>query len=179
MAAQKEFEKARQVWHWEARTIERLNDMMDEETFLQVAQLLHECKVAGGRVLLSGKGTAGAAARKVSYALSCVDIPAFFVAPGDGLHATSGLIQKKDLVLLFSKGGNTSEILELQDIAHNKRAQVVAVTSNPASLLAIKADHMLLIPVERNADDHNALATNSTMAMIAVFDAIAVVLKDY
>ncbi|MDD3243525.1 MAG: SIS domain-containing protein [Eubacteriales bacterium] len=173
------FEKARQVWHWEGRTVERLSDSMDEETFMKVVQLLHECKLAGGRVLLSGKGTAGAAARKVSYALSCVDIPAFFVAPGDGIHATSGLIQAKDLVLLFSKGGNTPEIQELLDIAHNKRARAVAITSNPASLLAIKSDHMLIVPVERNADDHNALATNSTMAMIAVFDAMAVILKDY
>ncbi|MDD4796190.1 MAG: SIS domain-containing protein [Eubacteriales bacterium] len=179
MPANDLFQRACQVWHWEARSIQRLGEIIDAETFVKVIELLHECKTAGGRVLFSGKGTAGAAARKTSYGLSCVDIPAFFVAPGEGIHATSGLIQPKDLVILFSKGGNTPEILEFLEIAHNKKARVVAVTANPASLLAIKADFMFIVTVERKADDHNALATNSTIAMIAAFDAIAVALRDY
>lgn len=178
MPADNAFDRACQVWHWEARSIERLKDIIDKEAFLGVIKKMRACKESGGRFLFSGKGTAGTAARKACYGLSCVDMPAFFVAPGEGTHSTSGLISANDLVVLFSKGGNTPEILEMLDIAHNKKAQVLAVTSNPASLVAVKADYMLVVTVERSADDYNALATNSTLAMIAVFDALAVALKD-
>jgi D-arabinose 5-phosphate isomerase GutQ len=57
-----------------------------------------------------------------------------------------------------------------------KGAYLVAVTENERSPLAQASDLLLRVRVKREADPFNLLATASTLAAIAVFDAICVAL---
>lgn len=53
---------------------------------------------------------------------------------------------------------------------------MIAVSENPESRLASEADIYLKVKVEREPCRFNMLATASTMAVIAVFDAICIAL---
>ena len=84
-----------------------------------------------------------------------------------------GLLQKGDLLIIISKGGNTEEVVKMIKPSLSKGVRVIGVTSNPASQLGLKSDIMLKVSVEREVDVKNSLATASTIAMVATFDAIA------
>ena len=99
-----------------------------------------------------------------------------FLAPGDALHGGLGLAQPGDLAVLISKGGNTREIVSLIAPLQAKQVPIIGVTENPDSVLGRAAGVLLRVKVEREPDEFNMLATASTMAVIAVFDAICIAL---
>ncbi|HUZ18562.1 MAG TPA: phosphosugar isomerase, partial [Spirochaetia bacterium] len=57
-----------------------------------------------------------------------------------------------------------------------KKVVIVAVTENGDSALARASDLLVKVHVDCEADDFNMLATTSTMAVVAVFDAACVAL---
>ena len=177
MAQMSAFERATIVWKMEARSLNKLMKM-DEQAFNEVVKAIVDCKKRGGRLLLTGKSTSGAVAKKVAHSLCCVDIPAIYIPLGDGENASMGLVQKGDLVILFSKGGSTKEVLRLISSYQEKGAKIVGVTNNPASPLALRSDILMRVPVEREVDENNNLATASTITMISAFDAVAVAILD-
>jgi len=171
-------DRARKVWRMEAKAIEKLQKTIHPDSFYQVIKLLKACKGTGKRVLITGKGTSGAVARKVAHDLCCVDIPTVFLSLGEGVSAAMGLAQPGDLLILISKGGSADEILRFIKPAHKKGVTTVGITHTPASPLALKTDHMLHIPVDREVNDSNSLATAGTNSLLAVFDAIEVILDE-
>ena len=168
---------ARQTFKREAQAVARLADTIDLETFQSLVSMILACKSAGGRVIITGKGNSGAVARKVAYSLCCVDIPSFYLAPGEGYHASTGLIQPRDLLIAVSRGGESSEVMDLMKMAKHKNAKIITVTANPASPMAMASDLILRVSIDRDTEAHDYLATSSMLAMIAVFDAVALAIQ--
>ncbi len=172
------FDRAKIVWQMESRSIEKLSSSIDPVSFNSVIEEIQECLKRKCRVFITGKGMSGAAGQKISHTLCSVDVPASFISIGVGISATMGLLQKGDILIIISKGGNTEEVVKLIKPCSGKGVKVIGVTSNPASQLGLKSDLMLKVSVEREVDGKNSLATASTMAMIAAFDALAVCLME-
>ncbi len=178
MSTNNYYERAKVVWQMEARAIEKLSKCIEPIGFNNVINEINECVKRNGRVFITGKGTSGAAGRKISHTLCCVDIPASFISIGEGINAAMGLMKKGDLLIIFSKGGATKEVINLASPSSAKGVRTIGVTSNPASQLALKCDVLLRVSVEREVDQKNVLATSSTIAMISTFDAIAVAISE-
>jgi D-arabinose 5-phosphate isomerase GutQ len=168
---------ARQIFKREGRTITRLADTIDGETFNAVVTAVVGCKRSGGRIITTGRGNSSAVARKIAYSLCCVDVPSVFQAPGEGFHASTGLIQPGDLLIAVSRGGDSTDVIELMKMARQKSAKIVAVTANPASTMALMCDIMLRVSIDRDIDTHDYLDTSSMLAMMAVFDAVALAIQ--
>jgi KpsF/GutQ family protein len=162
-----------QVWRAEAAAIAALEHVVDSEAFRRCVAALADCR---GRILTTGCGTSAAAAKKIAHSLCCIERPAAFLNPTDAVHGGLGLVQPGDVVIAISKGGGTRELLNLVPACKTKRAFLIAVTENPDSPLARAADLLLRVKVEREPDPFNMLATASTLAVIAVFDAVCVAL---
>ncbi len=168
--------KAFNVWSIASKAMKNIGNDIDKTSFLKCIKIIAESK---GRIITSGSGTSGAAAKKISHSLSCIERPSFFLSPSDAVHGALGSVQENDIVILISKGGNTTEITKMIPPIKKKRALIIGVTENDRSVLSIKSDILLNIHVAREADDFNMLATTSTMAVIAVFDAICICLMEY
>jgi KpsF/GutQ family protein len=164
---------AQSVWSIEASSVRRLRETIDPTAFTQCVKVIAECR---GRVLIAGCGTSAAAARKIAHSLCCIERPALFLAPGDAMHGGLGLAQPADIAILISKGGNTREIVNLLSPLKAKHVSIIGVTENPDSAMGRAADYLLRVKVQREPDEFNMLATASTMAVIAVFDAICIAL---
>ena len=161
------------VWEAEASEVARLGRTLDARALTRCVELLAGCR---GRILTTGCGTSAAAARKIAHSLCCIERPAAFLSPGDAVHGGLGLVQPDDVVIAISKGGGTREIIHLIPSVKAKRARLIGVTEDPDSVLAREADLLLRVKVEREPDDFNMLATASTLAVIAVFDAVCIAL---
>ena len=116
------------------------------------------------------------AARKIAHSLSCIEIPALFLSPADAVHGALGVLQPEDILILISKGGNTQELLNLIPACKTKNSLLIGVSENPESGIAKQADIYLRIKVEQEPCRFNMLATASTLAVIAAFDAICIAL---
>jgi D-arabinose 5-phosphate isomerase GutQ len=166
-------ELLRDTWTSEAEAVAGLVETMDYAAVEAVIDAIAGCR---GRVVVTGAGTSGAAARKIAHSLCCIERPALFLSPSDAVHGGLGVVQPGDVVVAVSKGGNTREITGMLDALAAKGATLVGVTENGESLLAQRSDIWLKVKVEREPDEFNMLATASTMAVVAVFDAICVTL---
>jgi len=160
----------------EANSISGLVQSVSEEDILKAVKLIGDCK---GKILVSGCGTSGAAAHKIAHSLCCVERPACYLNPADAVHGALGLLQKDDILILVSKGGNTRELLNMIPACKTKGAKLIGVSENPDSVLSNEADIFLKVNIEREPCPFNMLATASTVAVIAVFDAICIALMHY
>ena len=160
----------------EGKEILRLKETLDLKAIETIIEKIASCK---GKVILTGCGTSAMAARKIAHSLSVIDIPSVFLNPSDAVHGSLGVVQKDDIVIFISKGGNTGELTSFIDNVRNKKAFIITVSENEESILAKKCDLFLKIKVEKEADEYDMLATASTLCVIAVFDSICVALMKY
>ena len=156
--------------------------------FNRAVDLLHACQ---GRVVVTGMGKSGIIARKIAATLSSIGTPALFMHPVEALHGDLGMVVRGDVVLALSASGETEEILRL--LATLKRLQVplIAMTcdemtrdemspenKSKISTLASAADVALDCSVAKEACSLGLAPTASTTTMLALGDALAVVLSE-
>ena len=166
------------VWDTEIGAINDLRAGLDIEVVISVINMLAVCKKQNGRVLTLGAGSSSIQARKIAHNFSCIEIPSFFLSPEVAVHGGLGVLQKNDIVIALSRGGKTREILDIIPAIKKKNAELIAVTENEGSELAKSSDLLLKIKIDREADPLNMMATSSTMAILAVFDAIMVLIMN-
>lgn len=164
------------VWSVGSAELDRLKTSVDRDAFAALVRAIGDSK---GRTAVAGVGTSGAAAKKIAHSLCCIERPAYFLSPGDAVHGALGAVQSGDVVVLISKGGGTREIVNLIPSLKTKGALIVGVTEKEDSILGREADLLLKVKIEREADEFNMLATTSTMAVVAVFDAACIALMKY
>lgn len=157
----------------ESNTLNFIADNVDYGQLLHVLEVLKNCK---GKIITSGCGTSGAAAKKISHTLNVVEASSIFISPADAPHGGSGMIEADDIVILISKGGETKEINDLVDLVKVRNAKIIGITEKRDSYLGKNSDVILQVIVDSEADDFNMIATSSTLAVISVFDAIAIIL---
>jgi len=156
------------VWRIEADAIASLTDTMDMDVLLHIAELLCNCK---GKIVISGCGTSGVAARKAAHMLNCVQAPCTFLSPSDALHGGLGMLRPEDILILLSKGGQSFEINAFIPPCKRAGTTLIAVTESNDSELAKAADHKIIVVTEVETGPL-LLATSSIVKVIAIFDAI-------
>lgn len=165
---------AKKVIEMEVDAVRSLHSIIDD-AFLQAIDLMLQCP---GRVILTGMGKAGLIARKVAATLASTGTPSFFVHPAEGVHGDLGMITSQDVVLGFSNAGETEEVLRVIPYLKHFGTPLIAVTSNGQSTLAKQAQVALVIPKMPEACPMNLAPTSSTTQMLALGDALALVLLE-
>ncbi|MCT8311443.1 KpsF/GutQ family sugar-phosphate isomerase [Tetragenococcus halophilus] len=163
----------REIVEKEANSLRYVSDIIDEKQVLAVFYLLKNCK---GKIITTGCGTSGVAAKKISHTLNVIGISSTFLSPADAPHGGVGMITEEDVVILISKGGETVEINQCVDLAKMRGAKIIGVTEKEVSYLAKNSDQILQVIVDQEADDFNMVATSSILAVISVFDVLAILL---
>ncbi|MDO4279730.1 MAG: SIS domain-containing protein [Lachnoclostridium edouardi] len=171
-------DKMKDVWKTESEEVQRLCENIDFEKADNLAEFFLKTKELGGKIFFAGVGTSAAAAKKAAHSFSCIEFPSVFLSPGDAVHGSMGVVQKNDIVVLISKGGNTEEIIRLIESLKLKGAVVAGITENLDSTLAQKSDITVKIKIRKEPDPFNMLATASTLSVIAFFDALAIYLME-
>ena len=162
-------QRAAECLQCEAASVLALVPRLDE-SFVRAVQLLHDCK---GKVVVTGVGKSGHIGSKIAATLASTGTPAFFLNPLDAYHGDLGMLGEGDLVLAISYSGATEELLRFLPLIQAKHIPIIAMSSNPESLLAQNADVHLNIAVEKEADPLNLVPTSSTTVTLALGDALA------
>jgi len=139
-------------------------------SFIKAIDLILNCK---GKVIFAGIGKSGLIARKISATFSSVGIPSFFCHPSEALHGDMGQIEKKDILIIFSYSGNTSELTNLLKYANRYQIKVIGVASGSDSILIKASDVKLIIPKVKEADLTGMVPTSSTSITLLLGDCLA------
>ncbi len=138
--------------------------------FPAAVQMLRGCS---GAVITTGMGKAGLIAQKIAATLASTGTPSHFLHPAEAVHGDLGRVGRRDVVWAFSFSGKTEELLRLLPVFARWNTPLLATTSGRNNPLAQAAQVVLdLGPVEE-ACPLRLAPTTSTMAMLAVGDAVA------
>ncbi len=168
-------EQAKAVLDIEISGIAAIRDRLDE-SFEQMVSMCAECIAQGGKLILTGIGKSGYIGKKMAATLSSVGSPSVFMHPVEALHGDLGIMQKHDLMLALSYSGETDELLGMLTPAKRLGVKVIAITGYKTSSLAKISDLTVEMPVPKEACPFNLVPTTSTTALLALGDALAIVL---
>ena len=169
-----DLEAARRVLTTAAQALNSLADSLDSA----FAQAVTAMEAAKGRVIVSGMGKSGHIARKIAATFSSTGTPAHFVHPAEASHGDMGAVDKADVVLALSWGGETAELSDLITYAKRHRIPLIGITGNAESSLAKAADLVLVLPKAAEACPMGLAPTTSTTMMLSLGDALAVALME-
>ncbi len=167
-------QRAREVLRVEAEAIRRLIPRIGR-SFERAVELVLACK---GRVVVTGMGKAGLIGQKLSATLASTGTPSHWVHPAEATHGDMGRVTKEDVMVALSNSGETEELTRLLPVMKRIGARLIGLTGNPRSTLAKHCDVVLDVSVTQEACSLNLAPTSSTTAMLAMGDALAVVVAE-
>ena len=170
-------EKAKRVLDVEIFELQRLRDRLGEN-FSRAVQLIKETVDARGKVVVVGVGKSGNIGSKIAATLTSTGSPAVVLDSSNALHGDLGMVADGDVILALSASGETEELLRILPAIARFQVKIVAVSGDPESTLAQNAHIFLDVNVEQEACPLNLAPTSSTTAMLALGDALAMVLLE-
>lgn len=131
------------LFHKQKRLLEHFYAHLDLEKCHKIFEKVLACR---GVVFFTGVGKSGFIAQKVAATMLSTGTKAFYLSPVDALHGDLGGISSEDLVLMFSKSGESEELIQLLPFLRHKKVTVIALTSSLLSSLEKGADCALELP---------------------------------
>ena len=164
---------ARDIVRKEAEAMSRLASHVPVEIADAVSLVLH----CAGAVIVTGVGKAGWIGQKVSASLASTGTPSHFLHPAEAFHGDLGRVSPRDVILVFSNSGETSEILQLLPSFDKMGTPVIAVTGKAQSTLAKQSSVVLSYGSTPEACHLGLAPSTSTTLMLALGDALALVVS--
>jgi arabinose-5-phosphate isomerase len=142
-------------------------------SFQEAVKSISECE---GKIITTGMGKAGHAARKAASSLSSLGMPSSYIHPGEASHGDVGVISAKDVMLAFSTSGKTREVLETVSFARNLGIScVITITSHIDSDIRALSDIVIDMGEIEEAGYLNIAPTTSIIVMLVIADMLAVI----
>ncbi|MDQ6810030.1 MAG: KpsF/GutQ family sugar-phosphate isomerase, partial [Verrucomicrobiota bacterium] len=170
-------EKAARVLEIEIFELQRLRDRLDEN-FSRAIGILKEAVEARGKIILLGVGKSGHIGGKIAATLTSTGSPAVVLDSLNALHGDLGMVSDGDVVLALSSSGETEELLRILPAIARFQVKIIALCGDTDSTLAKNCDVLLDVNIEQEACPMNLAPTSSTTAMLALGDALAMVLLE-
>lgn len=160
---------AREVLRDEARALDALADSL-AEPFERAVGLIRGCS---GKLIVSGLGKSGHVGRKIAATFASTGTTSIFLHLAEAIHGDLGMAAEGDVAILISQSGETTELEPVIDHFQRVAIPIIAVTGNPASMLAEAAAAALVLPHWREVGPEAVAPTTSTTMTLALGDALA------
>lgn len=168
-----QLQEARDIIQAEAAALTQLASAVDGR-FCDAVRMLVE---TSGTIVVTGVGKAGLIGQKIVATLSSTGTRSMFLHPTEALHGDLGCLASNDLVIAISNSGRSEEVLKLIPILNRRRTPFIAMTRDLDSQLAEAAAVVLEIGRHSEAGELKLAPSVSTTAMLALGDALALVVS--
>src|SRR3982750_214498 len=132
----------REILHDEARALDALADSLGEP-FERAVGLILDCP---GKLIVSGLGKSGHAARKIAATFAATGTTATFLHLAEAIHGDLGMAAKGDVAILISQSGETAELEPVIDHFRAAEISIIGITGNSGSMLSAAAKAPLVLP---------------------------------
>tara|TARA_B100000575_G_C23031380_1_gene593796 strand:+ start:63 stop:1031 length:969 start_codon:yes stop_codon:yes gene_type:complete len=159
---------AKDVINLEIKALQKLKKNINN-SFDRAVKQIAKCQ---SKVILCGVGKSGLIASKIAATLASVGTPSFSISASEASHGDLGMISKKDILILISNSGETSELKNIIQFAKRNKILLIGIVSKKDSLLYKGSDIKLLTPKVFEAE--GIVPTSSTTVQLALGDALAI-----
>jgi arabinose-5-phosphate isomerase len=139
-------------------------------------KVFEKVRACSGVVVLSGVGKSGHIAQKIAATFVSTGTKASYLCPSHALHGDLGSVTSGDIFMMFSKSGESQELMDLIPHVQKKGVFVIAVVSQKNSRLAKSADMCMVLPVEQELCPFDLAPTISTAVQLLFGDCLAIAL---
>ena len=160
---------AKDVINLEIKALTKLKKSLNRN-FDKAVNAIVNCQ---SKIILCGVGKSGIIANKISATLSSVGTPSFSLSANNCSHGDMGSITKKDILILISYSGNSSELKNIINYANRNKVLLIGITSKKNSDLYKNSDIKLITPEVKEAG-LNIVPTSSTINQLSLGDALAI-----
>jgi len=167
-------QKAKDTLLIEAQAVKDQINHIDAN-FVKAVSLIES---SSGRVVIIGLGKSGHIGRKIAATMASIGVPSIYLHPAECLHGDLGMIMKDDVVVLLSYSGETEEIKQVLPVLQRMKLKTIAITGRVNSQTWKNCDVIIDSSVEKEACPFNLAPTASTTALLALGDALALVLSE-
>lgn len=177
-------EQARQIIRAEAAALECVAERLDD-SFTAALGLLLPVTMGGrggehpgpGRLAITGTGKSADIGQKLAGTFSSTGTRAYVLDATRAVHGDLGMLHPDDVALVLSHSGESEEIVRLLPALKPLCRAVIALTGSSASSLARSADVALVYGPLDEVCPLGLAPSASTTAMLAIGDALALVLS--
>lgn len=174
LSSRTKLDRAREVLTLEANGLLKSAKFLDGE-FLEALEILNG---SSGKIVTTGVGKSGLVARKVAATLNSTGSPALYLSPINALHGDIGVVQEGDVGLFFSKSGHSRELEEVLRAFTIRNVPNILVTAAEAALLGDYSTAVVRIADAQEACPFDLAPTTSTISLIGIGDALAILLME-
>ena len=168
MISKKFIHTAKEVINLEIKALQNLKKNLNKNFNKAVIEIV-KCH---SKVILCGVGKSGLIASKIAATLASVGTPSFTISANEASHGDLGMISKKDILILISNSGETTELRNIIQYAKRNKVLLIGIVSRRESVLYRASDIKLVIP--KVVEAGGIVPTASTTAQLALGDALAI-----
>lgn len=162
-----------QIFHEYSNDVLNLGKTLDGETMKKAARMIMDADV----VHIAATGNTMPLALYMGFRMSRIGIRNTAEVDSAYFLNSINLARDKDIVLVISHSGNTMQTLQAADLAISKKLPVVAITSDPASVLAQKCDVLLRSGMENSEINYDG--SHSLMMEMSVIESLLDLLLNF
>lgn len=163
-----------EVLEKEAQAILTAQSSISPSEVLEAAFLISNLK---GKLLIVAIGKGGYVGQKMSASFASMGIPSFYIHATELFHGDFGRIEADDIIILLSHSGETEEVVKAAQVLKERGNKLIAITKSNKTSLAKLVDVSLLYGQFPEADHINMAPTSSSTVMLAVGDALMVLVS--
>ncbi len=141
-------------------------------SFVQAVELIYNT-LGKGNIVFTGVGKSKLILEKTCGTFSSLGIPAYTLDCTAGAHGDLGKIQEKDVLIIASNSGKSSEFDPILKFAKTNNIKIIGITSNNKSKLYKNSTVKILHSKVKEAG-FPILPTSSTTLLTALGDAIGI-----
>ena len=160
---------AKNVINIEIQALKKLKKSLNQN-FNKAVNAIVNCQ---SKVILCGVGKSGIIANKISATFSSIGTPSFSLSANDCSHGDMGSISRKDVLILISYSGNSTELRNIINYANRNKILLIGITSKINSELYKNSDIGIITPEVREAG-LDMIPTSSTINQLSIGDALAI-----
>ncbi len=152
--------------------LESVQQFQEPNDLEAIVKLILKSQEKGGKLVIVGVGKSALVAQKIAASMLSTGNRSAFLHPTEAMHGDLGMVEKNDVVLMISYGGESLELLNL--VSHLKRLshKIITFTKSSTSSLSKLGDYYLSLKIKKEACPINTAPTTSTTLTLALGDVL-------
>lgn len=151
---------------------------LNEEQFNILTDHCVQCLKNNGKIVASGLGKNVPICEKFVGTMNSLGMDARFLHTNTAVHGDLGMVDKKDIVLLLSKSGNTTESVMLAKYLKERGTETWLLSFNETSHLTELLTNQLILRLKNEGDPWDIVPNNSTTIYLILLQGLAMQISE-